>query len=324
MKRILQALAAALAVGTPQAASAFDGGLTLDRYPTVARGGADTAVSAVGRAHGRHEGAYRSGRYGGHDGRSYRSDHNDGYYQRSYRGDHHGGRYRNAGSFHHADDIAARRIEPRWNEGRRYRSNGSFVDVRAYGGAVDPGSFYGTSGAVGSSFITVGLPSDDWRLPSFYYGGLSGGPKILNVEEDRLDRQPYGKDGLAVSHVGAAKIIRIGPDFRAGRDRNTAAEHDDNMPTPFAELSPEERAVTVFPDPDVVERPVDPPATRRADARTAATTSEPENEPAAGATFEPWTAEWLRDCVARHPNFDSSLGTYTNEAGQRRFCTGEP
>ncbi|WP_294641393.1 hypothetical protein [uncultured Aureimonas sp.] len=301
MKRILQALAAALVAGAPQAASALDGDLTLDRYPTVARGGVDTSVTAVSGSRARYDGVERGG-----------YDHAETF------------RDRRGGSFHHVGDGGYRRGDARWNEGSRYRRSGSFVDVGTYGGAVERGSFYGTAGTANSSFIVVGLPTDGAALPSFGYGGLVGGPKILNVNADRLDRQPYGKDGLAVAHVGTAKIIRIAPDFRAGRDLPAVTDTDENTPTPFAELPPDERAVTVFPDPEAIERPVDPPAARRAEVAAEAPGTAREAQPAAGAVLEPWSAEWLRDCVARHPDFDASLGTYTDEAGQRRFCTGEP
>lgn len=304
MKRILQALAAALAVGAPEAASALDGGLTLDRYPAVARGSNDTSVAPAVSGHARYERSNFDG------------------YDRSIRGEAvHDGRH---GSFHHVGDDSYRRGDQRWNEGSRYRQSGSFVDVSTYGGAVERGSYYGTAGTANSSVIVVGLPADATALPSVRYGGLGGGPKILSVYTDRLDRKPYGKDGLAVAHVGTAKIIRIGPDFRRGRDLPPAADADENTPTPFAELPPEERAVTVFPDPEANERPVDPPASRRAEVAAPATGGAADAAPPAGATLEPWSAEWLRDCVARHPNFDASLGTYVNEAGQRRFCTGEP
>lgn len=304
MKRIFQALAAALVAGAPQAASALDGDLTLDRYPTVARGGVDTSVTAVSGSRARYDSFDRGG------------------FARAVRGETF--RDRRAGSFHHVGDDGYRRGDARWHEGSRYRRSGSFVDVRTYGGAVERGSFYGTAGTANSSFIVVGLPTDAAALPSFGYGGLVGGPKVLNVNADRLDRQPYGKDGLAVAHVGTAKIIRIAPDFRRGGDLPAVTDTDENTPTPFAELPPEERAVTVFPDPEANERPVDPPASRRAEVAAEAPGTTREAAPAAGAVLEPWSAEWLRACVARHPNFDASLGTYTNEAGQRRFCTGEP
>jgi Ni/Co efflux regulator RcnB len=304
MKRILQALAAALAVSAPEAASALDGGLTLDRYPAVARGSNDTSIAPAVSGHARYE-------------RSTAEE-----YDRYTRGEAvRGGRH---GSVHHVGDDLYRRGDQRWNEGSRYRRSGSVVDVSTYGGAIERGSYYGTAGTANSSVIVVGLPTDATALPSVRYGGLGGGPKILSVYTDRLDRQPYGKDGLAVAHVGTAKIIRIAPDFRRARDLPSAAEADENAPTPFAELPPEERAVTVFPDPEANERPVDPPASRRAAVAAPATGGAVEASTPAGAVLEPWSAEWLRDCVARHPNFDASLGTYTNEAGQRRFCTGEP
>ena len=66
------------------------------------------------------------------------------------------------------------------------------------------------------------------------------------------------------------------------------------------------------------------PETSAAPETTAAPEASPlPEESAQKPGFEPWTADWLRDCVARYSTFDATLGTYTDEAGRRRFCTGE-
>ncbi|WP_152046034.1 hypothetical protein [Aureimonas psammosilenae] len=106
----------------------------------------------------------------------------------------------------------------------------------------------------GSSVIYLGTPSLD-----------GGGPRVIDVETDRLDRKPV-EDDVSVSYVGTAKIIRI------------AAE----------------------------AKPHDGPskATRR-------------------APLEPWSEGWERYCTRTHADFDPARGTFTDENGARRFCTGE-
>lgn len=291
MKRILQAVAVvALAGAAPQAASAFDADLTLDRFPTSG----ERAVSSV----------------------------------REWRG---GDEIRRSGSIR--DGLGSQRVAHYDGSGYgHYHRSGSLVDVRTYGGAVERGSFYGTAGTAQSSFIVIGLPEAAGSIVPAGQGALRGGAKILDVEDDRLDRRPYGKNGLAIAHVGTAKIIRISPNFRRGQSRDETAAAADEEPTvtepvatPFAELSPREQAVTVYPDPEITERPVDPPAPRvaeRAIVPPVPTPAPPATAPADG--LEPWTPDWLRDCVARYPDFDASLGTYTAADGRRRFCTGEP
>ena len=41
-----------------------------------------------------------------------------------------------------------------------------------------------------------------------------GGPKIIDVATERLDRRPVGPSGIEVTYAGAAKIIRIAPGYR--------------------------------------------------------------------------------------------------------------
>ncbi|RIY02082.1 hypothetical protein D3218_07215 [Aureimonas flava] len=299
MKRFLQAICAALMAAVPHAAPALEVDTTLDRFPSAGQ----PAVSGVREWRGgaRDEGRTRFAREPA----------------------------RFAPALHEAYRGRDHASSARWTGSGRYRTSGSLIEVRPFGGAVERGSFYGTAGTAQSSSIVVVAPGalgSDLSTPS---GGMRGGPKILDVATDRLDRLPYGRNGLAVAHVGTAKIIRIGPDFRSGRDRDAERDvepADEAEPTPFAELPPEEQAVTVYPDTDMAERPLDPPAPRVAEAAPApAETPAPAPAPTEAAGFlEPWTPDWLRDCVARHADFDVSLGTYTNAEGQRRFCTGEP
>ena len=230
-----------------------------------------------------------------------------------------------------------------WSE-RRAR-HGSMSRGNDYGWPGSEGAPYGTSGTGGGSVAVIQINralSDRELTPSFHTLPGAHGPKIIDVETARLDRRPYGPDGLDIVQVGTTKIIRISPDFR----RASASEKDDvhlgRAPgsVEFAKLSPAEQAVTVYPDPDV---PVDKPERPRAvmpgaaripvpspapeEARVAQRQAEPAVAPQPPAKtpngFEPWTDEWLRDCVSRYPNFDASLGTYTDESGRRRFCTGD-
>jgi hypothetical protein len=304
MKRILQAIGVAGIAAMPHASFAFDADMALDRFPSV--GGRAAANVQV----------YREGRIGDSrkgTGHGYR----DGPFpdsRRTYRDDRRGREWGGA---------------PEWRESRRYRSSGSVIDVRTFGGAVERGSFYGTAGTANSSFMVIGTPDTNGAPSSVFYGGMAGGAKILDVEADRLDRRPYGRDGLAVAHVGTAKIIRISPDFQPGMGREAAErEASGAVETPFADLRPEERAVSVYPDTDMAERPIDPPAPRVAQSAPPAVVPAPAPAPpmveAPSGFLEPWTPDWLRDCVARHADFDASLGTYTAADGKRRFCTGEP
>ncbi|WP_182085490.1 BA14K family protein [Aureimonas sp. ME7] len=215
------------------------------------------------------------------------------------------------------------------HERQSYRGTSrSVTEVSTFGGAIEADSYYGTSGAsVSPSVVVIGggaaeLPGARASVPA--------GPKIVDIASARLDRRPYGPDGLDVVELGPARIIRIAPDYRglAGSDRGPQAELSE---TPYAALSAQERAVTVYPDPD--ERPAlapDPDA-RAPEPRIEApgpvaeepSPVVPAPRPEALSFLEPWTPDWLRDCVARYPTFDASLGTYLDEAGKRRFCTGE-
>jgi hypothetical protein len=42
---------------------------------------------------------------------------------------------------------------------------------------------------------------------------ISAGPAVIDVEAERLDRRPYGPDGLDIVSRGGPKIIRISPDY---------------------------------------------------------------------------------------------------------------
>lgn len=210
--------------------------------------------------------------------------------------------------------------------------------VEAYG--VDPLT-YGTSGPVSSpSVIYIAAPPNGGPVSPIEETGVrrEGGAGIIDIASARLDRRPYGEDGLDIVYAGATKIIRVSPDVRRAaqppKQKDDVALPEPANGTRFSRLTPAEQAMTVYPDrgsasdddllgapaPASVPVPVDrPQAAIEAPAATppAAASVAPEG-------FEPWTPDWLRDCVARYPGFDASLGTYTDETGRRRFCTGEP
>ncbi|KTR02617.1 hypothetical protein NS365_21160 [Aureimonas ureilytica] len=227
--------------------------------------------------------------------------------------------------------------------GRRHHGSVSRLEDGGWPGSE--GAPYGTSGTGGGSIsvIQINRALDEKQIaPSFHTLPGAHAPKIIDVETARLDRRPYGPDGLDIVYSGTTKIIRISPDFR-----RASPEKDDVQlgrapgSVEFAKLSPAEQAVTVYPDPDV---PVDKPEPARPQAQMpdamrvpvptpapeggrvaqrAAPTATPATPAKASSGFEPWTEDWLRDCVSRYPNFDASLGTYTDETGRRRFCTGD-
>jgi len=182
------------------------------------------------------------------------------------------------------------------------------------------GATYGTSGATGGSFAVIAITGPEAAAGTAEAVDREASPvRFVDVESARLDRRSYGADGLDVVRVGTAKIIRIAPEGAR------AAQKDDvRLPEldggGFAALSPAEQAVTVYPDTQAPAAPlaVEPPAVATPTPRPQTSTSQ-----GTGPAFEPWTPEWLRDCVDRHPGFDASLGTYTDENGRRRFCTGE-
>lgn len=249
--------------------------------------------------------------------------------------------------------------------GSPYHSIGHSVSEVAPFWPGSEGAPYGTS-ALGNSVAVIQINTArdaGARAASFSVLPGAAGPKIIDVEQARLDRRPYGADGLDIVYSGTTKIIRVSPDFRRAR---VDVKDDVQLgpiegATAFAKLSPAEQAVTVYPDPDeplegpMVREPapaIEPapsapardeptalaipvPTPAPAEGRVASTQTAPATpsapSPAAAPSaatptadsLEPWTDEWLRDCVARHSNFDASLGTYTDEAGRRRFCTGE-
>ncbi|WP_062013172.1 BA14K family protein [Aureimonas sp. AU4] len=155
-----------------------------------------------------------------------------------------------------------------------------------------------------------------------------GGAKIIRVATARLDHRPYDASGLDIVRSGATKIIRIAPPAgkpmrEEPRDETLELENGENLAT-LAPREPPMPAPTKPPRNETAPRNEAAPA-----APVAPPVPEPRPEPqsaaAAGSSgFEPWTADWLRDCVSRYPTFDASLGTYTDETGRRRFCTGEP
>lgn len=191
-------------------------------------------------------------------------------------------------------------------------------------------TYYGASSTASPSVIQISLGTEP-TTPSSPSVDTLGGQRVVDVEASRLDRRPIGPSGISVSYLGATKIIRI-----RSSDPVQSGRYKDDIPpvalgeeSNFAMLPPEEQAVTVYPDPDapsstVARKPAHLPIPEaRPEAQVAASVSaKPDVSPTEG--FEPWTQEWLRDCVARYPDFDASLGTFINERGRRQFCVGQP
>lgn len=167
-----------------------------------------------------------------------------------------------------------------------------------------------------------GAPAEEPAAPPAGYGGA----KIIEVATARLDRRPFDASGRDVSYFGSTKVIRIAPPDAEPAPRDETLELDNGAD--LAGLAPAEEPAPIpvrpsrnetvprnetaaSPTPPIV--PPVPSARPEQPAQTAVATG-----------FEPWTADWLRDCVRRYPDFDASLGTYLDETGRRRFCTGEP
>ncbi|KQT45114.1 hypothetical protein ASG43_12470 [Aureimonas sp. Leaf454] len=127
------------------------------------------------------------------------------------------------------------------NETRR--AGGSFIRLRdagridrfgrdpRYDGRRDAGDRYDLGDTLttfdvgdwrgGSSIVAYGLPS--YGDPASLSGpSLHPGPKIIDIETERLDRRPIGPSGLDVVDTGGARIIRIAPGYRMkGRTAET-------------------------------------------------------------------------------------------------------
>lgn len=131
------------------------------------------------------------------------------------------------------------------------------------------------------------------------------GPRIIDVERERLDRAPHGTNGRSVIHVGSAKIIRLAPDHAEG-GKDMAA-----LPAPRDASDRARQAPPAPALPDEVE-PFDE-----------ATPSRPVEAAPRANGLEPWSDDWRRHCESAHETFDAALGTYLGQDGRRRFCTGE-
>ena len=185
----------------------------------------------------------------------------------------------------------------------------------------------------GGSFISIQPQDDD------AWNGRGSGPKFIDVASQRLDRQPIAASGISVHYAGSSKIIRIAPNYRMSAAASQANEDFAALPEEAPAAAHDRAPARASPD-----RPVPMPEEREAWAPPVSETAgpaAPENSPgapepveaapaaaaessAATPALEPWTDEWLRDCVARYDDFDASLGTYVGEDGRRRFCTGDP
>lgn len=129
------------------------------------------------------------------------------------------------------------------------------------------------------------------------------GPRIIDVERERLDRAPHGTNGRSVIHVGSAKIIRLAPD-RPQAEKDMAA-----LPAPRDASDGVRRAAPAPALPYEVE-PLD-------EAMPDTPVEAEANVP------EPWSDDWRRHCETAYESFDAALGTYLGRDGRRRFCTGE-
>lgn len=73
-----------------------------------------------------------------------------------------------------------------------------------------------TSGRVDRHSLRARAPS--WQS-RYGFGAVPTGPRIIDVERERLDRQPIPASGIAIIETGGSKIIRINP----GYNRHAAA-----------------------------------------------------------------------------------------------------
>lgn len=159
-----------------------------------------------------------------------------------------------------ARDLRWERLEARrqqFENHRRVQADGSFIRLRDAGRIDrferDPryenrrdrqnrgyqGSRTLTSFDVGDWNSGVGLNHAAGYLGAVEQGSplISGpvGPKIMNVETERLDRRPIGPSGLdTVITEGGSKIIRIAPGYRmaAADRRQPATERNGRAATP--------------------------------------------------------------------------------------------
>ena len=95
------------------------------------------------------------------------------------------------------------------------------LDDVAYGGSgtyeydYDRSSGYGGYGDGGSAAAAPRFPS---------------GPKIIDIETERLDRRPVGGNGIEVISKGGPKIIRIAPGYSRSGRREASAETKSQTP----------------------------------------------------------------------------------------------
>jgi hypothetical protein len=122
--------------------------------------------------------------------------------------------------YYGASNLRSAKDDARGYDRNGYRSHGSVIefDDHAYdypeGGApyeagretragVYPGFGSGAGSVVYLGDQNAGRDDEpDVTLPT--------GPRIIDVEAERLDRRPVGKGEVSVSYLGGAKIIRIG------------------------------------------------------------------------------------------------------------------
>ncbi len=72
---------------------------------------------------------------------------------------------------------------------------------------------------VGGSVVYVAAPRP---VPSLG----APGPRIIDVEAERLDRTVHGPGGVSITRLGSAKIIRLAPDYRRTATAGPALSHE--------------------------------------------------------------------------------------------------
>ncbi|MEF2073284.1 hypothetical protein [Consotaella aegiceratis] len=216
------------------------------------------------------------------------------------------------------------------------KSRGSFTTIRShrpdvvvYRHTLQPVVIVQPGSPAEGGIAYRGVDEGDWSpilgapVPQDETTYRGGGPKFIDVESERLDRRPIGPDGIDVMSVGGAKIIRIAPGYRRS-EHQAAIERPEPMPVstrapaPARAPSPSESAPDAVPTP--LPAPYRPPVVQK--EPSAEMPAETTAGNASEAWLEPWSLEWRERCAELHSSFDPDLGTYRDETGRRRFCTG--
>lgn len=206
---------------------------------------------------------------------------------------------------------------PATSSDRARRSSRSVVDI--------PDRDYGSRSV---SVVVLNTAPQSGRVTESRPLGY-GGAKVIRVSTARLDRRPFDASGIDVVYSGATKIIRLAPPADTAREErgdDATLELEDGANLASAPSAPTRAATGISgnraPASQIAtasqdETPTNVPSRDAASASTRQTAARETGD------LEPWTEAWRSDCIARYPSFDPSLGTYRDDAGRRRFCTGE-